>query len=294
MTARPGFKNEALGAALEDAVRGAPRKLYDLLTRVSGLPGPRPNLGVALAFANECATRGALADALVSEMASLDADRTPGDTELEILPMCGVLALGARGATDDRALRRSLSKLHDLADDLRFRVREAVPMALARIGEARGDALVPELAPWMDGFFHATAVLLALGMPDFFNKLHDPGPVVQRLEDAFTLAKDAPRAAARYPGYKALLEALSTVPNALALRFGVPVFDALVRFSTVKDPPLRATIEKSVAGARLLGRFADEVLRVQKALDATAPVLRDPTHYKGPTRKRGKRGARTR
>ena len=57
-----GFRNDALGPALDAAIGGDARKLYDLLTLLGGLPGPRANAGLVAAFAAECAGRGKRAD----------------------------------------------------------------------------------------------------------------------------------------------------------------------------------------------------------------------------------------
>ncbi len=279
-------------AALDLAIGSAdasPRALYDLLGRNSGLPGPRVNEGVVAAFAGECAARGARADKLIATMALLDADRAPGGTELEILPVCGVAAIGERAAKDPKAHRRAMELLHACADDLRFRVRDAVAGALGHIGQVRADALLPELAAWTNGFFHAAAVLRAMSDPLFLPNIKDGTEAIARLDEAFDLAKNATRSTERYPGYKALIEVLGTAPGLLAARFGVPVFDTLVAWSTVKEPLLRDAITRNLKGDKLGGRYAAELARVHKAIDASAPVRRDPLTYVGKTRGRGKR-----
>jgi hypothetical protein len=286
-----GFRNEALTRALDQAITGDARALFELLGRVSGLPGPRANMALVAAFASECAARGKRADALVTQMATLHVDTAPGASKYEILPMCGVAALGARAASDAGAMR-ALATLHDCADDLRYRVRECVAHALARIGEARGEALAHDLASWMDGFFHASAVLMALSDPAWLAKIASHDIVIARFDEGFTLAKDAARAAARYPGYKALVDVLGVAPSIAAARFGVPIFDMLARWAAVKEPVLREAIAKNLAGPKLAGRFAPEITRVHAALEATAPVRRDPTTYVGPTRGRGRKGRR--
>jgi hypothetical protein len=63
----------------------------------------------------------------------------------------------------------------------------------------------------------------------------------------------------------------------------------LVRWSATKEPFLREAIEKNLTGSKLAGRFAPELARVRAALEATAPVRRDPTTYVGPTRGRGRK-----
>jgi hypothetical protein len=284
-----GFRSEALTRALDEAVRGDSRALYELLARLGGLPGPRANAGVILAFANECAARGKAADALVIKMATLDVDAAPGASKYEIVPMCGVAALGARAASDPTAMR-ALATLHDCAEDLRFRVRDEVAEALARIGEQRGEALVHDLAHWMDGYFHAAAVLRALANAKWLTKIAAPGVVIERLNEAFELAKNAPRAVARYPGFKSLLDALAIAPVEAAARFGVPVFDMLATWAQTKDPVLREVVDGVLAAPKLAGRYAAEVARARGALAATEPPRRDPKTYVGPTRGRGKRG----
>jgi hypothetical protein len=182
--------------------------------------------------------------------------------------------------------------LHDCADDLRFRVRDVVPSALARVGAASGDALVPLLADWMDGFFHAAAALRALATPEFSSRLQVGNEVVARLDEAFELARGANRAAQRYPGFKALVDALATAPGALAARFGVVVFDMLARWAGSKDPLLRGVVTKNLSDTRLAGRYGDEIARVRAALDASAAPPRNPDHYVGPTRGRGRKRGR--
>jgi hypothetical protein len=284
--------SDALSAAYERAVKGDTRALYDLLTRGSGLPGPRANQNLVDAFAEETRSRGAEADRLIAAMAALDADQAPGASALEFIPMCGVAGIGARAAADDRVRDRMISALHDRADDLRFRVRDEVVASLARVGARTGEALASDLSSWMDGYFHAAAVVRALTDTAWLSQIASPDRVLARLDDAFALLKDAPRSAARYPGHKALVEALHAAPGVIAARFGVPVFDMLERWSREKDPALREIVSKSLGGSRLAGRYAAEVKRVRAALESTEPERRDPRTYVGPTRGRGKKRGR--
>jgi hypothetical protein len=278
---------EGLDRAVDAAILGDSRKLYALLARGSHLPGVRPNLDLAERFASVCAARGPAADALVTTLATLDPDEAPGATELEFLPMCGVVAAGARAAGDEAGLPRMLEVLDAGACDLRFRVRDAVPPALARVGAVRGESLLALLEPWMNRFFPAAAVLLAVIRLEWLSRLDDPRLPVTRLEEAFLLARNAERSAERYPGYKALVVALSTAPSELAARFGAPVFDLLVRMSDVKEPVLRDAIAKNLESKKLARRYGEDVTRVRRALEQTAPVPRDPRSNVGPTRRRG-------
>lgn len=292
MRTAEGLRGEALTAAFEEALAGKPERLFVQLGNVSGLPGTRANVAVAQAFANECVARGKAADELAFDMATLHADVAPGASPREFLPMCGVLAIGGRAAVDPSLRKKTIAVLHEAAEDLRFRVREAVPLALAKIGGAMGDALVRDVASWMDGFFQATAVLLALAHPAWLPSIDRADEVIARLDEAYELAKKAPRAAARYPGRKALVEALAVAPSAVAARFGVPVFDALARWSSTEMPELRDAIAANLRAGNLASRYAAEIERVRAALDASVPPPRDPTLIVKGMRGRGKKRGR--
>jgi hypothetical protein len=258
-------RDAGLDAPIDLAIGGDTRALYDRLTRGSGLPGVRVNDALGRAFADACAARGARADKLIALMAGYDADEAPGATPLEFLPFCGVAAAAARACTDDAAFDATLTLLHEKADDLRFRVRDAVVAGLVRIGEKRGDLLATRVQPWMDGYFHAAAVLHAIAEQEWCSSLTKVEAPLARVDEAWVLAR------------------------ALAARFGVPVFDLLVQWTKSKDPVMREIIEKNLGGSRLAGRFAPELDRVRAALRGTEAPPRNPDHYVGPTRGRGRK-----
>lgn len=288
----PPPTQDPLNRALDEALAGRIAPLYALLERGSRLPGPTANDALAEAFALACRARHPRADALAFAMARLSADEAPGGGSREFLPMCGLLALAARGASEATLRPAVLTELHAHADDLRFRVRDAVVTGLVRIGATAGDALVAEVQPWTDGYFHAAAVATALSRDTWLGQLQDSAAVLQRLDEAWQTAVDAPRAAARYPGRKALVDALGRTPAALAVRFGAPVFDVLARWGRVKDPEMRALVLATLGDKRLATRFAEDVQRVRAALDETAPPVRNPDHDFGTSRDRS--GARRR
>jgi hypothetical protein len=144
----------------------------------------------------------------------------------------------------------------------------------------------------MDGYFHAAAVLRSLADERWLGTLHAAGPALDRLDEGFTLARDAPRAAARYPGRKELVEALRKTPRALALRFGVPAFDRFLAWSSGEDPALLDVLRAIVADKKLAARFALQLERQRQALEAAKKPPRNPDHDVGPTRDRS-RGRRT-
>jgi hypothetical protein len=128
-----------------DEYRHALRELDEwepYLLEHSGLPGPRGNLELAAAVSEEAD------EATLRRWASLGAAEAPFGSAEEFLPLCGVVGLGRLLAEGDRSV---LAELHQLASDPRWRIREAVAIALQRFGDADFPALLEEMKRWVSG-----------------------------------------------------------------------------------------------------------------------------------------------
>ena len=112
-----------------------------LLTE-SGLPGPRGNLELAAAVAEEID-----ADRCWRYVA-LSADIAPTGTADEFLAFCGVYGLGKLLLLGDD---RALAALRHAANDPRWRVREAVAMALQYLGRHDLHRVLPIVEQWTSG-----------------------------------------------------------------------------------------------------------------------------------------------
>jgi hypothetical protein len=137
----------------------------------SGLPGPRGNIELAQAVADL-----GTAD-LFAVYRAVDDEPGAPDHEKEYLVFCGVLGLGrlaAEGAKD------CLATLRGYASDPRWRVREAVAMALQRIGLADMGLLLRTARTWSKGgWLEQRAAAAGLCEPVL---LRDPAHVVEVLE----------------------------------------------------------------------------------------------------------------
>lgn len=108
----------------------------------SGLPGPRGNLELAQVVADE----GDLN--LFQRYTTYTADRAPVNSPYEFLAFCGVVGLGRLLADGNIKL---LETLRIYASDPRWRVREAVAMALQRLGDVNMEMLIMTMQEWSEG-----------------------------------------------------------------------------------------------------------------------------------------------
>jgi hypothetical protein len=121
---------------------GGLRKWRSYLVKNSGLPGPRGNIELAQAVAD----LGTLE--LFQQYLDLDDSPTASESEKEYLAFCGVLGLGKLAAEGEIG---HLDALRRRASDPRWRIREAVAMALQRVGLADMDLLLRTTAEWISG-----------------------------------------------------------------------------------------------------------------------------------------------
>ena len=135
------------------------------LRKHSGLPGPRANLELVAAVAEE-----ADADRLWRLSASHD----------EFLALCGTAGLGRIALIEPDAV---IKWLHELASDPRWRVREGVAIALQRIGSEDMPGLLSLMRGWaQEDPYVQRAVVAGLCEPANLKKNEDAVAVLVILD----------------------------------------------------------------------------------------------------------------
>ncbi len=144
------------------------------LLKESGLPGPRGNLELAQAVADEGNPP------LFQRYLTYTADKAPVNSPYEFLAFCGVVGLGRLLAEGDEEV---LSTLRQFASDPRWRLREAAAMALQRLGEVDMDRLLAEMKVWSKGTpLEQRAAVAALCEPKLLGQARHVRAVLQILD----------------------------------------------------------------------------------------------------------------
>jgi hypothetical protein len=112
------------------------------LLQESRLPGPRANLELAHAVAEEGDSQ------LFARYLAFDVERAPTNSPQEFLAVCGTLG---QGKLIVESSADAWARLRALASDPRWRIREAVAMALQRMGRADMDILLAAMEEWSGG-----------------------------------------------------------------------------------------------------------------------------------------------
>jgi hypothetical protein len=145
------------------------------LLKESGLPGPRGNIELAQAFADVAE------ESLIKSYISIDPVEAPENSPKVFLTFCGVLGLGTlvnKGKLD------YLKQLKQFASDERWRIREAVAMALQRVGDGDISFLLQEMKEWSKGNpFEKRAAIAALCEPRLLASGEVSSSVLDILDD---------------------------------------------------------------------------------------------------------------
>lgn len=211
------------------------------LLQESGLPGPRGNLELAQAVADEGDRETFL------RYAAYTADRAPVNSPYEFLAFCGVLGLGRLLAGGEGAL---LEVLRRHASDPRWRIREAVAMALQRLGDADMDGLIAAMEEWKSGTpLEQRAAAAALCEPRLLRQPVHARAVLQildRITASITYAQHR-----RSPDFQALRKGLGYCWS-VAVTALPPEGKALMeKWLTSTDPDVRWIMAENLKKARL-------------------------------------------
>ena len=212
----------------------------------SGLPGPRANLELARAAAEEAPPE------VVRQLA--------GDDD-EYLALCGAVGLGRLLAEGDPAAAPSLRRL---ADDDRWRVREGVAMGLQRLGDDDLQRLLDLAAGWAaepSALAQRAAVAgvceprllrqpaaAVIPEPPLKTAAHQALDLLDTVTEALAARTDGGR---RDPAVRVLRQALGYCWSVAVAALPAEGFDRLGRWAGSDDGDVRWVLRENLGKARL-------------------------------------------
>lgn len=214
----------------------------EYLLRESRLPGPRANIELAQAAAEEGEVEW------FDHLLSYDATSAPTNSPYEFLAFCGVLG---QGKLLENGHLEALKTLRECASDPRWRIREAVAMALQRLGRSDMKALLTEMIRWSEGnLLERRAVAAGLCEPGLLGEVEIGQRVLQILDTITRSLLDETNH--RSVEFQALGKALGycwSVVVAALPEIGKPFME---KWMVVEDPNVRRIMKQNLKKKRLL------------------------------------------
>jgi hypothetical protein len=251
-----------------DDYRHTLRHLEDwepFLLQESGLPGPRGNLELARAVAEEGD------EALFHRYRALDVGQAPTNDPREFLAFCGVLGLGrllAERAEEGSPRQDLLAALRHHASDPRWRLREAVAQGLQWWGRVDMAGLLAEVDTWAQGGrLEQRAAAAAVCEPSLLLEAEYARPVFDLLDAITATIPDA--SDRRSDEFRALRQALGYCWSVAAVALPEEGLARMEAWFRSPDPDVQWILRQNLKKKRLARLDAAWVTRWrQKAEEA--------------------------
>jgi hypothetical protein len=207
----------------------------------SNLPGPRGNLELAQAAAEE----GTPTD--YERWLAYTPDLAPANSPGEFLAFCGILGLGVLLAEGDTG---QLQALRAYAADPRWRSREAVAMALQRLGDVDMPRMLHEMRAWAGGsLLEQRAAAAALCEPRLLRSAEAASATLHILDDITSSIKAT--IDRRSPDFRTLRQALGYCWSVAVAALPGEGLAMLERWLADTDPDIRWVMRENLKKARL-------------------------------------------
>jgi len=212
----------------------------DYLRTESHLPGPRGNLELAHAAA-DLAERER-----IEHFLTFTPQVAPVNTPDEFLAFCGVEGLGrliAEGQSD------LWSTLRACASDSRWRTREAVAMALQRVGQVNMDLLLDKMETWANGnWLEMRATAAGLAEPSL---LKEKKHILRALDILARITSKVESANNRDENFKTLCKGLSYCWSVVVADLPAQGKAAMERWLPSTDKDVRRIVKENLKKNRL-------------------------------------------
>jgi hypothetical protein len=244
--------------------------LIAYLVAQSNLPGRRANLELAQAFGDTVAfwasEKSQALWAFCTQLTAISPDEAPVNHPREFFPFCGAIGLGAVGAAAAVYLEPALQALHELANDPRWRLREAVCFGLQRLLGADAQRTVASLQSWLPegSWLELRAAAAAVAEPTLLQErvmahsaldLHQR--ILERVQDA-----DAPDR--KTDPFKTLRQGLGYTPSVVVQALPDEGFAWLAQLAESQDRDVLWIVRQNLKKNRLVRGFPDQVERLTR------------------------------
>ena len=211
------------------------------LLKESGLPGPRGNIELGQAVAEEGD------EVLFERFLSFGPDRAPTNSPEEFLAFCGVLGQGKLLSAGNLEV---LEKLRHFASDPRWRTREAVAMAFQRFGDTDMGTLLDEMEEWSKGdVWVRRAAIAAICEPRLLIQPKYAEQVLNILDRVTALLKETENRDKE--GIRVLRQALGYCWSVAVVALPEKGKQVMERWLTIEDRDIRWIMRENLRKSRL-------------------------------------------
>lgn len=258
---------------LDDFLKtGNKDKITEFLVSNSNLPSPRGNLELATAFAEvvEAYPRRELESLwkLCWEFTKISADEAPTNNPKEFLTFCGTCAVGAIASVSRTFIEKALDLLRELADDPRWRIREAVAMGIQKLLTKQSKNTLKTLENWIkdNEWLAMRAVAAGVAEPPILKEAETARRALElhkKIFDRILSSKER-----KSDTFKAMRKGLGYTLSVVVCAVPKEGFALMQQLAGQQDADILWIVKQNLKKNRLTKNFPDGVASVNELLRA--------------------------
>ncbi|HEY9593916.1 MAG TPA: HEAT repeat domain-containing protein, partial [Spirochaetia bacterium] len=165
--------------------------------------------------------------------------------------------------------RAALHTLRAAASDPRWRVREAVAMALQLVGEADVEALKGICDDWMQNasLLEMRAIAAGLAHPPLLGDAAFAAYCIETARTILAAVTRVDRAARRDDAFRVLRQGMGYALSVFVVAAPAEGFVLMRKLAAVRDPDIAWIIRENLKKKRIAEKFPDEVKKVALIAD---------------------------
>ncbi len=260
-----------LARFLDDFLKtGDEETITEYLVSNSSLPSPRANLELAKAFAEvaeDYSNRGPeKLWSLCLKLISFSPDEAPVNNPREFLPFCGAYAIGAIGSVSPAFFGKALSRLQELANDPRWRIREAVAMGIQKLLARQSQDTLKELESWIKDpeWLAMRAVAAGIAEPNLLKDKQIARTALEVHKKIF--AKIFITRERKSHEFKTMKKGLGYTLSVVIYAIPKEGFEYMRQLVDSQDADILWIIKENLKKNRLIKNFPDEVASIKRLL----------------------------
>lgn len=247
------------------------KNLKTYLITNSNLPSPRANLELAKVFADlvegNSNKQSEKLWRLCSEFIKISAEEAPTNDPMEFVPFCGANGIGAIGAVSPQYFKQSLSTMKMLANDTRWRIREAVCFGLQRLMANRGLDVIKQFELWLhDGtLLELRAIAAAVADPPLLKNSKLANAALSLHRHIFNRVLNITDR--KSENFRILRKALGFTLSVVVCKIPEPGFEFMHYLVNSRDADIRWILKENLKKNRLIKNFPEQVESMKKLLE---------------------------
>ncbi len=248
--------------------------ITEYLVSNSNLPSPRGNLELAAAFAEvvEVYSSRELEKLweLCLKLTEVSADEAEVNNPKEFLTFCGAYAIGSIASVSPRFFEKALASLRELANDPRWRTREAVAMGIQKLLTKQSQKTLEALENWITDteWLAMRAVAAGVAEPPI---LKDDKIAREALElHKKIFAKILSSRERKSQEFKTMRKGLGYTLSVVVCATPKEGFGLMQQLVGLQDADILWIIKENLKKNRLTKNFPDDVASIKELLGAQA------------------------